>query len=140
MFGNVQVPRNRYWGLHPPPAPLENVIDDGLTAIQRAVFLKKAGVESAVDDEFLLNPPSRVDLLESAIENMIRCFCISVGSHLMLITCNIFFLNRKEGQSSFYACLNNVCFLGVLHDPPLDLANFHCPTATNLLQIFASLS
>lgn len=66
------VPRNRYWGLHPPPTPLENVIDDGLTAIQRAVFLKKAGVESAVDDEFLLNPPSRVDLLESAIENMIR--------------------------------------------------------------------
>ncbi|PIM99413.1 hypothetical protein CDL12_28100 [Handroanthus impetiginosus] len=66
------VPRNRYWGLHPPPTPLENVIDDGLTAIQRAVFLKKAGVESAVDDEFLLNPPSRADLLQSAIENMIR--------------------------------------------------------------------
>ncbi|XP_042030419.1 vacuolar sorting protein 3-like [Salvia splendens] len=66
------VPRNRYWGLHPPPTPLENVIDDGLTAIQRAVFLKKAGVESAVDDEFLQNPPTRADLLESAIENMIR--------------------------------------------------------------------
>ncbi|KAK6150192.1 hypothetical protein DH2020_017717 [Rehmannia glutinosa] len=66
------VPRNRYWGLHPPPKPLENVIDDGFTAIQRAVFLKKAGLETAVDDEFLLNPPSRADLLESAIENMIR--------------------------------------------------------------------
>ncbi|KAL1537595.1 vacuolar sorting protein 3 isoform X1 [Salvia divinorum] len=66
------VPRNRYWGLHPPPTPLENVIDDGLTAIQRALFLKKAGVESAVDDEFLLNSPTRADLLESAIENMIR--------------------------------------------------------------------
>ncbi|KAI3455861.1 hypothetical protein Pfo_012524 [Paulownia fortunei] len=66
------VPRNRYWGLHPPPTTLENVIDDGLTAIQRAVFLKKAGVETAVDDEFLLNPPSRADLLESAVENMIR--------------------------------------------------------------------
>ncbi|KAG8385151.1 hypothetical protein BUALT_Bualt03G0011900 [Buddleja alternifolia] len=66
------VPRNRYWGLHPPPTPLENVVDDGLTAIQRAVFLKKAGVETAIDDEFLLNPPSRADLLESAIENMIR--------------------------------------------------------------------
>ncbi|KAK4491525.1 hypothetical protein RD792_002276 [Penstemon davidsonii] len=68
------VPRNRYWGLHPPPTLLENVIDDGLTAIQRAAFLKKAGVEIAVDDEFLLNPPSRSDLLESAIENMIRYF------------------------------------------------------------------
>lgn len=67
-----QVPRNRYWGLHPPPAPLQNVIDDGLTAIQRAVFLKKAGVETAVSDEFHLNPPSRADLLESAIQNMIR--------------------------------------------------------------------
>lgn len=66
------VPRNRYWGLHPPPTPLENVIDDGLTSIQRAVFLKKAGVESAVDEEFLRNPPSRADLLESALENMIR--------------------------------------------------------------------
>ncbi|CAA2991564.1 Transforming growth factor-beta receptor-associated protein 1 homolog [Olea europaea subsp. europaea] len=68
----LMVPRNRYWGLHPPPAPLENVIDDGLTAIQRAVFLKKAGVETAVSDEFHLNPPSRADLLESAIQNMIR--------------------------------------------------------------------
>ncbi|GFQ04465.1 transforming growth factor-beta receptor-associated protein 1 [Phtheirospermum japonicum] len=66
------VPRNRYWGLHPPPKPLESVIDDGLTAIQKAVFLKKVGLETAVDDGFLLNPPSRADLLESAIKNMIR--------------------------------------------------------------------
>ncbi|KAM7505638.1 hypothetical protein LguiB_004542 [Lonicera macranthoides] len=69
---SLLVPRNRYWGLHPPPAPLENVIDDGLMAIQRAIFLKKAGVESALDDEFLLNPPSRADLLDSAINNIIR--------------------------------------------------------------------
>ncbi|KAL6546251.1 hypothetical protein OROMI_021972 [Orobanche minor] len=66
------VPRNRYWGLHPPPKPLENVIDDGLKAIQKAVFLKKAGLETSVDDEFLLNPPSRAALLESSIKNMIR--------------------------------------------------------------------
>ncbi|KAL3616773.1 hypothetical protein CASFOL_039167 [Castilleja foliolosa] len=66
------VPRNRYWGLHPPPKPLENLIEDGLSAIQKAVFLKKAGLETAVDDEFLLNPPSRAGLLESAIKNMIR--------------------------------------------------------------------
>ncbi|KAG6395858.1 hypothetical protein SASPL_141988 [Salvia splendens] len=68
----IQVPRNRYWGLRPPPAPLENVINDGLKAIQRALFLKKAGADSSVDDEFLLHPPTRADLLESAIENMIR--------------------------------------------------------------------
>lgn len=67
-----QVPRNRYWGLHPPPSLLEKVVDDGLTGIQRAIFLKKAGVETAVDDEFLQNPPSRADLLESAIKNMTR--------------------------------------------------------------------
>ncbi|KZV21656.1 transforming growth factor-beta receptor-associated protein 1 [Dorcoceras hygrometricum] len=67
-----KVPRNRYWGLHPPPTPLENVIDNRLTTIQRAVFLKKAGLETSVDDEFLLSPPSRSDLLLSAIENMIR--------------------------------------------------------------------
>ncbi|KAI8019424.1 Vacuolar sorting protein 3 [Camellia lanceoleosa] len=65
---------NRYWGLHPPPSPLENVVDDGLMAIQRAIFLKKAGVETAVDDAFLLNPPNRDDLLQSAIENIIRNF------------------------------------------------------------------
>lgn len=69
---SLLVPRNRYWGLHPPPIPLENVVDDGLKAIQRAIFLRKAGVETAIDNEFLVNPPSRADLLESAIKNMIR--------------------------------------------------------------------
>ncbi|XP_074333376.1 vacuolar sorting protein 3 isoform X2 [Apium graveolens] len=69
---SLLVPRNRYWGLHPPPTVLENVIDDGLMAIQRAIFLKKAGVESGLDDKFLLNPPNRSDLLELAIRNMIR--------------------------------------------------------------------
>ncbi|XP_059316452.1 vacuolar sorting protein 3 isoform X1 [Lycium ferocissimum] len=69
---SLLVPRNRYWGLHPPPSLLEKVVDDGLTGIQRAIFLKKAGVETAADDEFLLNPPSRADLLESAIKNMTR--------------------------------------------------------------------
>ncbi|XP_016560409.1 vacuolar sorting protein 3 isoform X4 [Capsicum annuum] len=69
---SLLVPRNRYWGLHPPPSLLEKVVDDGLTGIQRAIFLKKAGVVTAVDDEFLQNPPSRADLLESAIKNMTR--------------------------------------------------------------------
>ncbi|XP_071705683.1 vacuolar sorting protein 3 [Rutidosis leptorrhynchoides] len=69
---SLLVPRNRYWGLHPPPATLETVIDNGLMAIQRAIFLKKAGLETAVDDEFLLNPPNRDDLLNSAIKNLIR--------------------------------------------------------------------
>ncbi|XP_027185789.1 vacuolar sorting protein 3 isoform X1 [Coffea eugenioides] len=69
---SLLVPRNRYWGLHPPPTPLENVVDDGLKTIQRAIFLKKAGIETAVDDEFIVNPPTRADLLEAAIENFIR--------------------------------------------------------------------
>lgn len=67
-----QVPRNRYWGLHPPPVPIEQVVDDGLMAIQRSIFLKKAGVETATDDAFLLNPPSRANLMQSAIENITR--------------------------------------------------------------------
>lgn len=83
----VKVPRNRYWGLHPPPAPLEDVVDDGLLAIQRAIFLRKAGVETAVDDDFLLNPPSRADLLELAIKNIIRCAYIS-GVYLLIIVCS----------------------------------------------------
>ncbi|KAL4585968.1 hypothetical protein LXL04_010596 [Taraxacum kok-saghyz] len=69
---SLLVPRNRYWGLHPPPAPLETVIDNGLIAIQRAIFLKKAGLETAVDDDFIINPPNRDDLMDSAIKNLIR--------------------------------------------------------------------
>lgn len=68
----MQVPRNRYWGLHPPPVPVEDVVDNGLMAIQRAIFLRKAGVETAVDDGFLSNPPSRAELLELAIRNITR--------------------------------------------------------------------
>ncbi|XP_059439223.1 vacuolar sorting protein 3 isoform X2 [Corylus avellana] len=69
---SLLVPRNRYWGLHPPPKPLEDVVDDGLMAIQRATFLRKAGVETLIDEEFLSNPPNRADLLESAIQNITR--------------------------------------------------------------------
>jgi hypothetical protein len=83
------VPRKRYWGLHPPPKPLEEVIDDGLVAVQQALFLKKAGVDTVVDEDFLSNPPSRADLLELAIRNIIRygiCMgyihCESLGSHV----------------------------------------------------------
>ncbi|KAL3522965.1 hypothetical protein ACH5RR_015799 [Cinchona calisaya] len=74
---SLLVPRNRYWGLHPPPTTLENVVDDGLKTIQRAIFLKKAGIETAIDDEFLANPPTRADLLESAIKNFIRYLQVS---------------------------------------------------------------
>ncbi|KAJ4969377.1 hypothetical protein NE237_016078 [Protea cynaroides] len=69
---SLLVPKKRYWGLHPPPLPLENVVEDGLMTIQRAVFLRKAGVETASNEGFLLNPPSTSELLESAIQNMIR--------------------------------------------------------------------
>ncbi|KAL9685106.1 hypothetical protein QQ045_022553 [Rhodiola kirilowii] len=69
---SLLVPRNRYWGLHRPPAPLEDVVDDGIAAIQRAIFLKKAGVETAIDEKFLRTPPNRSDLLEDGIKNFIR--------------------------------------------------------------------
>lgn len=72
--------------MHPPPAPLEDVVDDGLMAIQRAIFLRKAGVETVVDDVFLLNLPSRDDLLESAIKSITRCV------HLFLLFVIFFFL------------------------------------------------
>ncbi|PKA64379.1 hypothetical protein AXF42_Ash009601 [Apostasia shenzhenica] len=70
------VPRKRYWGLHPPPVPLEQVVDDRLMAMQRAMFLRKAGVDTAADEDYFMNPPSRADLLQSAIENFIRYLCI----------------------------------------------------------------
>ncbi|KAK9716048.1 hypothetical protein RND81_06G208000 [Saponaria officinalis] len=69
---SLLVPRNRYWGLHPPPAHIEDVVEDGLLAIQRAVFLKRAGVDTNIDNQFLLNPPSRTALLESALKNLVR--------------------------------------------------------------------
>ncbi|KAG0460280.1 hypothetical protein HPP92_023408 [Vanilla planifolia] len=68
------VPRKRYWGLHPPPVPLEQLVDEGLMAIQRAMFLKKTGIDTAIDEDFVLNPPSRADLLQLAIINIIRYF------------------------------------------------------------------
>ncbi|MQL95338.1 hypothetical protein Taro_028003 [Colocasia esculenta] len=73
---SMLVPRKRYWGLHPPPALLEKVVDEGLSAIQRAAYLRKSGIETAADEDFLLNPPSKVDLLETAIRNIIRYLCI----------------------------------------------------------------
>jgi vacuolar protein sorting-associated protein 3 len=75
------VPRKRYWGLHPPPKPLEEVIDDGLVTVQQALFLKKAGVDTVVNEDFLSNPPSRADLLELAIRNIIRCGTCMVYIH-----------------------------------------------------------
>ncbi|XP_021294682.1 transforming growth factor-beta receptor-associated protein 1 [Herrania umbratica] len=81
---SLLVPRNRYWGLHPPPVPLEDVVDDGLLAIQRAIFLRKAGVETVVDERFLSNPPTRAELLESAIKNMIRYLEVSRQKDLTL--------------------------------------------------------
>ncbi|GMH02675.1 hypothetical protein Nepgr_004514 [Nepenthes gracilis] len=74
---SLLVPRNRYWGLHPPPAHIEDVVEDGLLAIDRAIFLRKAGVETAIDEEFLLNPPTRTDLLQSAFKNIIRYLQVS---------------------------------------------------------------
>ncbi|GAB4840796.1 hypothetical protein Ancab_021558 [Ancistrocladus abbreviatus] len=81
---SLLVPRNRYWGLHPPPAHIEDVVEDGCLAIQRAIFLRKAGVETAIYDEFLLNPPSRADLLELAFKNFIRYLKVSRDKDLSL--------------------------------------------------------
>ncbi|CAN6545925.1 unnamed protein product [Malus baccata var. baccata] len=101
---SLLVPRNRYWGLHPPPALLEDVVDDGLMAIQRAIFLRKAGVETVVDDTFLLNPPSRDNLLESAIKSITRYLEVSCEKELTP--------SVKEGVDTLlmylYRALNNV--------------------------------
>ncbi|KAJ4954459.1 hypothetical protein NE237_011242 [Protea cynaroides] len=101
---SLLVPRKRYWGLHPPPVPLEDVIDDGLMTIRRAVFLRKAGVKTECDEDFLLNPPSRAELLESAIQNMIRY--LQVSRHKDLIP------QVREGVDTLlmylYRALNHV--------------------------------
>ncbi|BBH01263.1 Vacuolar sorting protein 39 [Prunus dulcis] len=86
------------------PAPLEDVVDDGLLAIQRAIFLRKAGVETVVDDAFLLNPPSRDNLLESAIKSITRYLEVSREKELTP--------SVKEGVDTLlmylYRALNNV--------------------------------
>ncbi|TXG48254.1 hypothetical protein EZV62_027548 [Acer yangbiense] len=101
---SLLVPRNRYWGLHPPPAPLEDVVDNGLMGIQRAIFLRKAGVETAIDDDFLSNPPTRADLLELAIKNIIRYLEVSREKELTF--------SVKEGVDTLlmylYRALNRV--------------------------------
>lgn len=101
---SLLVPRNRYWGLHPPPAPVEDVVDNGLMAIQRAIFLRKAGVETAVDDGFLSNPPSRAELLELAIRNIARYLEVSREKELTILV--------KEGVDTLlmylYRALNRV--------------------------------
>ncbi|ERN20206.1 transforming growth factor-beta receptor-associated protein 1 homolog [Amborella trichopoda] len=79
---SLLVPRNRYWGLHPPPIPLEDVVDNGLMAIQREIFLRKAGVDTGADDGVLLSPPSRAELLESAIQNIVRYLEVSRNKDL----------------------------------------------------------
>lgn len=69
------VPRNRYWGLHPPPRPLEEVVENGLSTIQREALLKKAGVATGpftVCETMLPSSSSRSILLELAIQNIIR--------------------------------------------------------------------
>ncbi|XWS19956.1 hypothetical protein CRYUN_Cryun31cG0060100 [Craigia yunnanensis] len=81
---SLLVPRNCYWGLHPPPVPLEDVVDDGLLAIQRAIFVRKAGVETLVDECFLSNPPTRAELLDSAIKNIVRYLEVSRQKDLTL--------------------------------------------------------
>ncbi|KAJ3708729.1 hypothetical protein LUZ61_012434 [Rhynchospora tenuis] len=73
---------NRYWALHPPPAPLEEVIDAALARIQNMVFLKRAGLDANLDEGFLLNLPSRADLLELAIRNIIRYLVASRNKEL----------------------------------------------------------
>jgi len=60
------VPRNRYWGLHPPPRPLEEVVENGLSTIQREALLKKAGVATgpfAVAESISRLPETRICLL-----------------------------------------------------------------------------
>ncbi|XP_057829008.2 vacuolar sorting protein 3 isoform X2 [Cryptomeria japonica] len=69
------IPRNRYWGLHPPPQHIEQVIEKGLSNIQRGSLLKKAGITSgiySVGETIPPNPSSRSALLESATQNIIR--------------------------------------------------------------------
>uniref|UniRef100_A0A2P2LMP1 CNH domain-containing protein n=1 Tax=Rhizophora mucronata TaxID=61149 RepID=A0A2P2LMP1_RHIMU len=101
---SLLVPRKRYWGLHPPPTPIEDIVDDGLITIQRAIFLRKAGVDSPVDDDFLLNPPTRAGLIELAIKNMIRYLEVSRQKQLTLL--------MREGVDTLlmylYRALNRV--------------------------------
>ncbi|CAN1829244.1 Vacuolar sorting protein 3 [Linum perenne] len=101
---SLLVPRNRYWGLHPPPVPLEDLVDDGLTAIQRAIFLRKAGVDTVVDDDFLRNPPNRAEVLEVAIKCMVRYLEVSREKELPMLV--------REGVDTLlmylYRALNNV--------------------------------
>ncbi|KAH9322226.1 hypothetical protein KI387_016865, partial [Taxus chinensis] len=97
------IPRNRYWGLHPPPQPLEEVIENGLSNIQRGFFLKKAGISSgicAVGETIPPSTSSRSALLELAIQNIIRYLKASRDKGLALVV--------KEGVDTLLMYLYRV--------------------------------
>lgn len=83
--------------MHPPPAPLEDVIDDGLMTIQRASFLRKAGVETIVDNDLFLNPVNRADLLKSAIKNISRSDFNFVIIHLFVSVLDVDYIHAVSG-------------------------------------------
>ena len=62
-------------------------------AIQRELFLRKAGVDTGADEAFLLNPPNRAELLQTVIENVIRfvsCATFIENRFCMTFSCSIF--------------------------------------------------
>ncbi|KAM1729010.1 hypothetical protein ACFX12_019455 [Malus domestica] len=73
-------------------------------AVQRAIFLRKAGVETVVDNAFLLNPPNMDNLLEYAIN--------SITKYLELSHENELNPSVKQGVDTVLICLyralNNV--------------------------------
>ncbi|KAG2241816.1 hypothetical protein Bca52824_096342 [Brassica carinata] len=93
-------------GLHP-PAPLEDVVDNGLAAIQRAIFLRKAEW-TLVDEEFSSNPPSRADLLEylevSREKELSHPVREGIDTLLMLLYRA---LNRVEDMENLASSVNN---------------------------------
>lgn len=91
--------------MHPPPAPLEDVIDDGLMTIQRASFLRKAGVETIVDNDLFLNPVNRADLLKSAIENISRSDFNFVIIHLFVSVSDVDYIPVDYGNLVQYRFL-----------------------------------
>ncbi|KAM1315825.1 hypothetical protein PS1_019674 [Malus domestica] len=66
-------------------------------AIQRAIFLRKAGVETVVDNAFLLNPPNMDNLLEYAINSITRYLELSHENELNP--------SVKQGVDTLLICL-----------------------------------
>lgn len=68
----VQIPRKRYWGLHPPQQPIQTVIEGGLLAIQSGLLV--LATDPKVLDLLAQGPSAQVALVDHYLISFMQSF------------------------------------------------------------------